>query len=235
MAILNFISDQYLERHVRELLTVAIHARKMADDRFERNVIDPFAALFELSGFRTSEQTWLDSERNRQAQKSLQNAIGVFHQNILGSITDWQNLSTGAVIDVVNHKQHVIAEIKNKHNTLNAAGKTKLYEQLENLVMPKGQQYKGFTAYYVEIIPKSPQPYDVPFTPSDASKGCRKAENPLIRQIDGYSFYALVTGVDDALAQLFSTLPAIIESQSDYRFTDKQFAAAFFQRAYRPD
>ena len=115
---------------------------------------------------------------------------------------------------------------------MKGSDKVKLYDQLELQVMTKGQQYKGFTAYYVEIIPLAGQQYDREFVPSDSGQGQQRKMNPLIRKIDGYSFYGLVTGVPDALSQLFTVLPDIIEENSDYKFHDRQFAQDFFHKAF---
>jgi hypothetical protein len=229
---LSFISDETLSNAVRNLLDVAVDARQKADKGFNRNVIDPFAVLFEMSGFQVDEQTWLAGEKNRQAQKTLQNHVGTFHQAILGNIAGWENLGTGGVMDVVCTDRQIIAEVKNKHNTVKGSDKVAVYDTMDELVMPKLQKYKGFTAYYVEIIRKSKQPYDKPFTPSDKKESHRRPANPLIRQIDGYSFYGLATGVPDALSQLFTALPDVIESCSKYRFADRMFADQFFQKAF---
>ncbi len=232
MPLLGFISDEVLTNAVRNLLDVAADARKKADKGFNRNVIDPFAVLFEMSGFQVDEQTWLVSEKNRQAQKTLQNHVGTFHQAILGNIPGWEDLGTGGVVDVVSPSRKVIAEIKNKHNTVKGSDKVKVYDLIERAVMTKGHQYKGFIGYYVEIIPKSTARYDKPFTPPDNQTGQPRPANELIRQIDGYSFYALATGVPDALSQLFTVLPDVIESCSTYRFSDREFARQFFQKAF---
>lgn len=229
---LSFISDAALHTAVTHLLEIATKARAKADKDFERNVIDPFAVLFEMSGFKADEAAWLAGEKNRQAQKSLQNHVGTFHQAILGMMQGWQDLGTGSVVDAVCPDKKIIAEIKNKHNTVKGSDKVKVYDQMETLVMTKGHQYKDFTAYYVEIIPKSGLRYDKEFTPPDSAKGQPRRANPLIRQIDGYSFYALATGVPDALEQLFTALPDVIEACSDYRFADRAFANAFFHKAF---
>jgi len=229
---LSFISDAALASAVTRLLAIAAEARTKADKQFERNVIDPFAVLFEMSGFNANESAWLAGEKNGQVQKSLQNHVGNFHQVILGMMQGWQDLGTGGVVDVVCPERKLIAEIKNKHNTVKGSDKVKIYDQMETLVMTKGHQYKDFTGYYVEVIPKSGTRYDKPFTPPDSAKGQPRRANPLIRQIDGYSFYALATGVPDALEQLFSTLPDVIEACSDYRFADREFAKAYFNKAF---
>lgn len=240
MNALSFITDDQLEQIVKDLLLAAIQAKHKAESKFDRNVIDPFAILFETSGFQVSDADWLKSEQIRQAQKSLQNHVGLFHQKILGAIPDWQDLgANGGMVDLANIEQKRIAEVKNKHNTLNASGQLALYRQMEQTVMPKGEQYKGFTAYLVEIIPASGKRYDQEFTPSDKGTGAKCAGNALIRQIDGFSFYALAAGVPNALEQLFTVLPNVIEQATrkiapdkPFTFADRDFAKAYFTKAF---
>lgn len=110
----------------------------------------------------------------------------------------------------MNHEKKIIAEIKNKHNTVKKSDEIVVYRTLEDLVMRKSSMYKGYTAYFVKIIPEKPRRYDEPCTPSDKATGCTAVENPLIRVIDGYSFYGLVTGRRNAMAQLFAALPKVL-------------------------
>jgi hypothetical protein len=232
MSTLSFISDEALIQAVKNLLITADGAQKKATKDFSRNVIDPFALLFEMAGFQINQETWIVGEQRRQAQKTLQNQVGIFHQKVLGAMDGWNDLETGGVVDVISTERKIIAEIKNKYNTVKGSDKVKVYDQLETCVMTKGHQYKNFTAYYVEILPKSSAHYDKEFIPSDNTKGKSRSANPLIRQIDGYSFYALVTGVPDALEQLFNFLPDVIENCSEYRFADPEFASRFFHKAF---
>lgn len=159
MAKLSFIPDEVLSREVQHLLTIAKMAKAKSERNFTRNVIDPFAVLFEMSGFEVDEKVWEIGEKNRQIQKTLQNHVGSFHQKILGTVDGWKDTGTGGAIDLVSEKHKVIAEIKNKYNTVKGLDKVKIYDHLEMHVMTKGNQYKGFTAYYVEVIPQSGQRY----------------------------------------------------------------------------
>lgn len=84
MPLINWISDEQLEKAVNDLLNKAKKAQNKVDKKFEKNVIDPFSALFSMSGFQMDYDTWYKNETARQAQKTLQNHIGAFHQNILG-------------------------------------------------------------------------------------------------------------------------------------------------------
>jgi Eco47II restriction endonuclease len=78
--------------------------------------------------------------------------------------------------------------------------------------MHKTSRYRGFTAYYATIIPSSNhEKFNRPFTPSDNATKTLKPENPLIREIDGFSFYAISTSVETALADLFEVLPFVIQ------------------------
>jgi hypothetical protein len=235
MPFLNWISDSDLKNEVSQMLSVAKGAQKMAVNNFGKNVTDPFAAIFELSGFEIDYSTWLKSETTRQAQKTLQNHIGDFHQNILGYSKDWTNKKAGNIIDLLSDKHKVIAEIKNKYNTISGGKLSDLYYSLDKQISPKSSIYKGYTAYYVAIIPKKGKRFNKPFTPSDKDKGEKCPLNEHIREIDGASFYSLVTGYENALEELFDVLPEVIKvcSNGKYIIKDKAKLKEFFYLAYK--
>lgn len=212
--------------------------RKRAGKDFFRNVIDPFGSIFEISAFGVTLEAWKDSELIRQCQKTLQNQIGAFHQEILGCVDSWIDMGKGSVVDLRNDNRKIIAEVKNKYNTVSGGDLSSKYNTLENLVMPKNSEYKGYTSYFVQIIPKYPERYNNCFTPSNKEKGTKCPENELIRVIDGASFYELVTGHTDALYELFQALPEIIEEVFNESFNqsislnNKEEFNNFFKRAY---
>lgn len=239
MPYLSFISDQDLEQEVSLILLTASAALKKANTKFGKNVIDPFSITFEMAGFDIQEvATWEVSEKTRQSQKTLSNAFGTFHQNILGHIGGWENLGIGRSADLECANRKIIAEVKNKYNTVTGAKLCDVYDHLEKLVMPIVSKYKGYTAYYVETIPRprrgKSQKYNVPFTPSDKQTQTTKPANELIRKIDGQSFYELVTGVPDALEQLHDALPTVISNLSDYTFDPNELALVktYFKKAF---
>jgi hypothetical protein len=188
-----------------------------------------------MSGFEIDYTTWLKSETSRQAQKSLQNHIGDFHQNILGYSKGWKNMKVGNVIDLVSDENKMIAEIKNKYNTISGGKLSDLYYSLEKLISPKSSIYKGYTAYYVSVIPKKRERYNKPFSPSDKDKGEKCPQNDLIREIDGASFYCLATGYENALADLFDILPDVINccTGGKYLIKDRSKLKEFFNIAYK--
>ena len=204
MALLSFIKDEDLRTHVSWVLS---YVKQPTEKSFYKNAVDPFSAVFEASIQEIPLSKWVELERVRQGQKSMQNKLGDFHQRILGSIPGWEDLGTGHLIDIKNNEKKIIAEIKNKHNTTKGSDKVVIYD---NLKYALDNEYPGFTAYYVEIIPKNRYTYDKDFSPSDNKTHTVRETFSRIHVTDGKSFYALASGVPDALKQLYEILPQVI-------------------------
>lgn len=229
--LLTFISDQDLYKHVRNVLGV-IKSAKAGNDLYS-NVVDPFSAVFDSLHQGVSLAQWLEQEKSRQIQKTMQNALGEFHENILGSIPGWEKLPVGNVVDVRNMENKIIAEVKNKYNTTKGTDKKSIYDNLKSQL--KKKKYSGFTGYYVEVIPKRKEPYDKPFTPSDNITKTRRPKNDKIKVIDGRSFYALASGKKGTLKELYEVLPNVINDilkrSSKTNYKEKVFYD-LFNRAY---
>ncbi|HCC84227.1 MAG TPA: Eco47II family restriction endonuclease [Candidatus Pacebacteria bacterium] len=251
---LSFIDDEKLEFFVKKVINTYEKGIKKSETDLFSNVIDPFFGLFESSYHNISLEEWLTTtEKARKVGKTLANAIGEFHENILGCAKGWEKLPVGGVIDLKCDSKRIIAEVKNKFNTTKGNDKTLRYDDINSLL---NKEYSGYTGYFVEIVPKNP-PYDRPFTPPDNSIGRMiknaKASNDLlaanklseqhhrtlnenIRQIDGRSFYSLVFENPTALEELYMILPEVIakvlSTKTDLIASDKYFRE-FFSRAYR--
>lgn len=234
MPYLNWLSDDALKNAVNHIILTSQRALTISEENFNRNVIDPFSALLQISGFEIDSSTWLTSEKTRQAQKSLQNHIGDFHQKILGNVEGWDNLGVGGNMDLKCNSRKLLAEVKNKYNTVTGGSLIDVYNNLEGLVMPNSSIYNGFTAYFVQIIPKKPVKYNLPFTPSNRKTSARASSNDLIRVIDGASFYHLATGEEKALANLFHVLPLVVEEITGRVWSreDLEILNKFFSQAY---
>jgi hypothetical protein len=224
--LLPFISDEVLYEKTKPLVTLVEKTSEEQEQQMYRNTIDPFSALFDAAKQNITLSEWLNQEKSRQVQKTLQNAIGTFHQEILGSMHGWESLQVGGIIDVKNDQEKIVAEIKNKHNTTNSSSAEALYDHLSNVLNNK---YLGYTAYYVQIIPKSRREYNKPYIPSG------KQLNEKIRVIDGKSFYAMASGHQDALKMLYMVLPKVIsdilQRPTDNVTKDKLFME-LFEKAY---
>jgi len=232
MPYLKFISDANLIRCVNKVIKTIETAEHDADATLHKNVIDPFSALFHGMTHSISCREWMAQEKARQTQKTMQNAIGNFHQEILGSIDGWTNLGKGGGLDVVNLKKKIVAEVKNKFNTTKGNHKTEVYDAIR--IILQDNKHANFIGYFVEIIPKQRKQYDIPFTPSDNKTKKRRPVNENIRVIDGVSFYGLATGRKFALEELFEVLPRVISENHKYNLTKNESAKYFelFKRAF---
>jgi len=208
MRYLEWIKDSDLTRICTELAE-NFHANASDEVNF-KNKVDPFSALFDIALNDMSYDDWMNNERIRQRQKTLQNMIGNFHQNVLGCISGWENKAVGDVVDLVCPDKKIIAEVKNKYNTIKGSEKINLFNNFAHALK---YGYHGYTAYYVTVIAK--KPLNVPFAPSDNSKKAKPEANENIREIDGASFYAIATGSETALADLYSVLPNILAKITD--------------------
>lgn len=204
MSLLSYISDEKLEEFAKEVIDRTQRKANKAEGSIYDNVVDPFSSLFDSARQGISVDQWIDQEKARQAQKTLQNAIGRFHQRVIGEMPGWHDASTGGSYDVGNNSKKVIAEIKNKYNTMNSSSAPGVYQKLSSHLQ---YSHKGYTAYLIELVPKSKKPYNKPWSPNLKLMTLRED----IRKIDGKSFYELATGDPQSLRKLYEALPTILE------------------------
>ena len=202
-----------LKAALKDKVVEAYKKRNSPPDLYS-NTLDCFSAVIDATLLSKSLDDWRnDVEETRQTQKSIQNIVGELHEIVLGTIDGYENLKVGKVIDVISSKHKLIAEIKNKHNTTKGNHRVEIYDSLKTQL---DTEYKGYSGYYVEILPPSnSKKYDKPFTPSDnkiKDKAMKnRPSNEKIRLIDGRSFYAKVTGHSDAIDELYNELPSILK------------------------
>jgi hypothetical protein len=215
MPILNWITDDDLQNEVSRLLNVGQQAykKKQTVKEFNKNIVDPFSALFTMAGFELTYKDWHTSEIVRQAQKTLQNQVGNFHENILNKVDGWELVGNKSTFDLINKKRQIIAEVKNKHNTVKKSDLVNLHASLYELVSNKSSVYSGYTAYYVAILPPRGKRYDIPFETSNNKTGKKTISSEQVRTIDGASFYELVTGEKDAILQLYKAIVNILRTK----------------------
>jgi len=206
---LPFISDEKLKNAVDHVFN-AFH-KAINETNIHKNVLDPFSALLEGIFSEKTYDQWIHGEKQRKAQKSFQNAVGTFHQMIIGGFYDWQNLGDGGGLDVCSDKFKILAEIKNKHNTMNSSSALEIYDKITEMLSLEA--YRDYKGYVVKIIPKSAKGIPAKeFTPSDAKNKRKRIANSRILEIDGKRFYALATGDKDAMEKVFDILPRVIEN-----------------------
>ncbi len=217
------------DENIEELVLSLIRDFKLKakEKNIYENVLDPFSSMIEASINKLDYSNWIKSEQARQHQKTLQNSIGDLHQKLLANIKDVEDLGVGGVVDIVCHKRKIIAEIKNKHNTTKGNHKVAIYDDISTLL--KTPKYKGYTGYYVEIIPKKPKQFNIPFTPPDNTTKTNRTVREDIRKIDGKSFYELLTDDNNAIYKMYEKISDILVTnlklQSSEKFIDLLYRA----------
>lgn len=186
-------------------LVIETYNKQKEEPDIYRNTLDCFSAVIEASIRGITLEDWLDSEKERQAQKTLQNKIGEFQQRALSTIEGVEDLGVGSVVDIICKEKKLVAEIKNKWNTTKGNHKAQIYDDLLMQINAR----EGYTGYYVEILSNRGRRYNKPFTPSDNRTKQTRPLNERIRVIDGRSFYEILTGEKDALKQMYLLLPEL--------------------------
>jgi len=197
---LGFISDEDIVNHVKS--TVEKYRFSINLIKFNKNIIDPIKLTFDSKVYQKSIEETIESEILRQVDKSNSNEIGYFHQNLFKYINnkDWVVPSKG--FDIVNEKLAFYVEMKNKHNTMNAASSQKTYMIMQNQI----SKNPNSTCALVEVIAKKSQ--NIPWS---ISLDKVNISNPRIRRISIDKFYELVTGNPTAFRDLCQKLPIILD------------------------
>ncbi len=209
---LKFISEENFKIHVRA--TIMKYGEKLESfdlKRFNSNLIDPIKLIFDKSVYRTSWEEIVNNEIFRQRDKSNNNDIGYFHQNIFSYFQGCEVPQAGWDViyknsdgikmpdgDVV-HTLYV--EMKNKHNTMNSASSAKTYIKMQGQIL----EDDDCACLLVEAIAKKSQ--NIKWTTKVDGKN---VQHRLIRRVSMDQFYAILTGDDNAFYKMCMVLPGVI-------------------------
>ncbi len=179
---LSWISADSLAHHIDVLQEAASRASSGAATRRVKNVVDPFSSLLVASAYDVEKADKLIELQNAESGlRGMSNALGRFHQSVLASVSGWDDHDAGYDLECKN--RCILAEVKNKWNTMNAGNRREVESELKTAVRQKSGQWQG---YLVLVIPKHPERYKIPL-------GHR------VHEIDGASFYHKVTDDPNAI------------------------------------
>lgn len=229
---IDFITQDEFENHVKA--TIAKYGERLEPfdlAKFNSNIIDPVKMIFDKSIYNASWSDLISNEIFRQRDKSNNNSIGYFHQNIFkylknchvpenGKEGGWDVIyknPDGIALPDGNIVHTIFVEMKNKHNTMNSAAAGKTYIKMQNQLLNDDD----CACFLVEAIAKQSQ--NIKWTTTVDKK---KVSHRFIRRVSLDQFYALVTGQDDALYQICQQLPLTINRiLSDTDNTDNAIRA----------
>ena len=219
---LGFITENDFENHV--IKTIQTYADNLVSfdlERFNKNLIDPIKLTFDKIVYHSSWEDIIKNEIYRQRDKSNNNSIGYFHQNIFKYIKGCTVPEKG--FDVIYKNSDGIsvdgetvytinAELKNKHNTMNSGSGKSVYIKLQNGLINDSKSLNCL----VEAIAKTSQ--NIIWTPS--IDGEKVKGNKLIRRISIDKFYEIVTGDSTAFYKICMVLPSTIEEIVSNKLTN---------------
>lgn len=208
---LDFISDKNFKEHIRKTIMQYGESLQPYDlKKFNGNIVDPVKLLFDKNVYGATWEELIRSEIFRQRDKSNNNSIGYFHQNIFRYIANCTVPQSGW--DVVFKKTSgiefdgdkvsaVYVEMKNKHNTMNSSSSAKTFMKMQGQLLNDND----CACFLVEVIAKKSQ--NIPWT---ISIDGQKQQHCRIRRVSIDKFYELVTGAEDAFYKMCMALPAAI-------------------------
>lgn len=196
---LGFISDENIYNHVKE--TVLRYSASLDLKKFNKNIIDPIKLTFDAKVYRRTMEEVVASECMRQMDKSNNNHIGYFHQNLFRYAGNGWTVPTEG-FDVVNEERHIFVEMKNKHNTMNSAASQKTYMKMQNKIVRDSRA----TCMLVETIATRSQNKTWIVTVDK-----EQFNNENIRRVSMDKFYEIVFEDASAFARLCKALPDILD------------------------
>jgi hypothetical protein len=207
---LSFISDKHLLVCIENLHNSYLKAKaNISKKKFYNNKIDTIKLTFDSKFNNLDEETLIKSEIARQIDKSINNSIGTFHEQILGGINGFEigNLSG---FDIKATDNTLFADIKNKHNTMNSSSAESLFQKLSHYA----DTYKQAKCYWVQILAKNSF-----IEKWHGEINGKEYSHSRVYKISGDQFYKLLTGNENALFELYQVLPKAI---SDFLATKNE-------------
>jgi hypothetical protein len=199
---LSFISDKHLLNCISNLHKAYLKAKNnITKTNFYSNKVDTIKLTFDSKFNDIKEDNLIQAEILRQIDKSINNSIGTFHEQVLGGMKGFEigNLSG---FDIKAKDNTLFADIKNKHNTMNSSSAEALFQKLSRYA----DAFKKAKCYWVQILAKN--------SFNELWKGeinGKEYSHSRVYKISGDQFYALLSGQNDAMFQLYKILPTAIK------------------------
>lgn len=198
----DFISDEHFSKCVENLHNSYIKAKnKISKTKFYKNKIDTIKLTFDSKFNNLNEDVVIETEILRQIDKSINNSIGTFHEQILGGIKGFE-IGELSGFDIKAENDTLFADIKNKHNTMNSSSAEALFQKLARFA----DDYKKANCYWVQILAKGS--FNEHWSGDINGK---EYSHSRVFKISGDKFYALLTGKETAFYDMYKALPKVID------------------------
>jgi hypothetical protein len=215
----NYISDKHLLSCISNLHKSYLKAKNnITKENFYSNKVDTIKLTFDAKFNATDEENLIEAEIFRQIDKSTNNSIGTFHEQILGGIKGFE---VGKLSGF---------DIKAKDNSLFAIFNfSQLSKNIEDCVFEKlakqAQLYKNAKCYFVDFT--GDEGY---FEKWIIGNDEYKVSHKNVFRISINKLYELLTGDNDSLAQLQEVLFLALNDFNEKQNYPTDILAESFQR-----
>lgn len=197
---LDFISDEHFLECIENLHNAYLKAKNnITKKNFYSNKVDTIKLTFDAKFNDIDEESLIEAEILRQIDKSINNSIGTFHEQILGGIKGFEvgNLSG--------------YDIKARDNSLFAIFKfEELSKNIEDSIFEKltkdARIFKNSKFYLVDFSIDSKH-----IEKWILGNEEYKVSHKNVFKISGQSFYDLLTNVNDSQKIVYKSLSSIID------------------------
>ncbi len=195
-----FVSDDHLLMCIGNLHEAYLKAKNNINKKqFYKNKIDTVKLMFDAKFNGVGEESLIEAEIARQIDKSVNNSIGTFHEEVLGGIKGFERKNSSG-FDIKANDNSIFAiyqfvEIDRKFEK-------GLFEQITSQAV----FYKGSTWYLVDFF--SNRTYCEPWILATEESTIKHKR---VFKISVDKLYAVLTRNEDAIFQLNKVLPNAIE------------------------
>lgn len=198
---LSFVTDEHLLSCIGNLYKAYVRAKKgISKKKFYSNKIDTIKLSFDGKFNDLTEEELVKLEISRQMDKTVNNAIGTFHEQVLGGVKGFE-MGKFSGFDIKANDNSLFADIKNKHNTMNSSSAESLFQKLARYA----DDYKDAKCYWVQILANGS--FNEKWF---AIINGKEYSHSRVYRISGDKFYTLLTGEKNAFLNLYKILPVAI-------------------------
>jgi hypothetical protein len=196
----NFISDEHLLKCVANLHKAYLKAKNNVSKKsFYSNKVDTIKLTFDSKFNDIDEESLIQSEILRQIDKSINKSIGTFHEQILGGIEGYE-VGVLSGYDVKATDDSLFADIVLDELPYK-------YEEFAfNKLAEKAKFSKNSMCYLVILNSENSFYEKFTVTKSESTISHKK-----VFKISGDKFYSLLSGRENALFELYESIPVVID------------------------
>lgn len=196
----NYISDEHLLHCVANLHKAYLKAKNNVSKKsFYSNKVDTIKLTFDSKFNDIDEESLIQSEILRQIDKSINNSIGTFHEQILGGIEGYEvGVLSGYDVKATDDSLFADIILDELHY--------KYEDFVFNKLAEKAKFSKNSMCYLVILNSENSFCEKFIVTKNESTVSHKK-----VFKISGDKFYALLSGRENALSELYKSIPVVID------------------------